>query len=82
MSASPFSDEHIIAQAQGCQTYAQLWHKLPEWTDFRAVARAADRLNLGLTYVRKSTGAPREAQSVPKPVGKGAKPKPKGGGDG
>lgn len=78
-SRQRFDDEFVIEQAVGCATYAELANKL-RWPVFGSVVAAADRLNLGLDYVRKSSGKPREAQAVPKPVGKGSKPKPKGEG--
>jgi hypothetical protein len=73
-------ESEIREAAAKCETIGDLakhfgWH-------IQSAVRANDIHRLGLPIVRKSTGAPREAQSVPKPVGKGAKPKPKGGGDG
>ena len=73
-----FSDAFVTEAAKGCGTLAELQSKV-KWPDFQALRRASDRLGLNLPLIRKTrTGAPRAAQAVPKPVGKG-KPPVKGG---
>jgi hypothetical protein len=73
-----YSDEFVLEQAKSCTNLAQLWRKLG-WTDFQHVRAANDRLKLGLRSDKFKPGSHREPLPVPKPVGKGAKPKPKGG---